>query len=65
MDEVPAWDVTVTYMADTTCPNKGVLLLNHYSGDGEGKSGCKPSVPLRKVTIYGHVQEALVPPEVV
>lgn len=51
MDEVPAWDVTVSYMADTTCPNRGVLLLNYFSGDGCGQNGCRPNTELRKVIL--------------
>ena len=39
--------ITEPWMTEEGLPDKGVLTLTYYSGEGEGKKGCSPHVQTR------------------
>jgi len=51
-DAVPGWELTDGWVKqdgkDEGMPNRGILSLYYYSGEGEKLQGCKPHASLRK-----------------
>jgi hypothetical protein len=53
---VPGWELTEGWVKqdgkDEGMPNRGILTLYYYSGDGQKLQGCKPVVSLRKALMF-------------
>lgn len=48
MDSMPGWELTQPWLTEEGLPIRGILNVTYYSGEGVGKSGCKPYVSFRK-----------------
>ena len=55
-DCVPGWELTDGWVKqdgnDEGMPNRGILTLTYYSGEGKRLQGCKPNIGLRKALMY-------------
>merc|ERR1711871_885097 len=38
---MPGWELTTSWMAEQTMPDRGILHCTYYSGEGKGKKKCK------------------------
>jgi hypothetical protein len=52
MDEMPGWELTQTWMADEGMPDRGLLGLIYFSGNGSRQKECCPVVPQRKALLH-------------
>ena len=43
--------VTEPWMTEEGMPDKGILTLTYYSGEGEGKKGCSPHAQTRRALL--------------
>ena len=46
-DGMPGWELTTSWMAESTMPERGILHCTYYSGEGKGKKKCKVNVNYR------------------
>lgn len=44
---IPGWELPITWFTESGMPSKGILKLEYYSGEGEGKHECAPRWRLR------------------
>lgn len=51
MDPMPGYELTEPWLSEEGLPNKGIWNATYYSGEGKGKTGCKPVVKLRKAML--------------
>ena len=55
-DCVPGWELTEGWVKadgkDDGIPNRGILSLYYYSGEGKKLQGCKPNIGFRKALLY-------------
>lgn len=45
---IPGWELTQSWLAAETVPDKGVVFVIYYSGEGQRIRGCVADVPARK-----------------
>ena len=43
VDPMPGWELTQGWMSDEGFPDKGVLQLTYFSGNGSGEKECAPT----------------------
>lgn len=48
---IPGWELTQSWLAAETIPEKGVVYVNYYSGEGRRVNGCVPDIPARKALL--------------
>jgi len=53
VDPMPGWELTQGWMSDEGFPDKGVLQLTYFSGNGSGEKECAPAVKFRKSLLQG------------
>lgn len=45
---IPGWELTQSWLTAETVPDKGIVFLIYYSGEGQRIRGCVADVPARK-----------------
>jgi hypothetical protein len=48
---IPGWELTQSWLTAETVPEKGVVYVNYYSGEGQRMNGCVADVPARKALL--------------
>lgn len=51
-DPVPGWMLTQPWLSEEGLPNRGILDITYYSGEGIHKNGCVPVTKFRKSLLY-------------
>ena len=47
-DPMPGWELTQGWMTDAGMPERGIVTLTYFSGNGKGEKECNPYVKFRK-----------------
>eukprot|EP01035_Chromulina_nebulosa_P017612 gene17612-23187_t len=47
-DYLPGFELVQSWLTDEGLPNRGIVNLTYFSGNGNGDKGCKPDINFRR-----------------
>jgi hypothetical protein len=51
LNDVPGWTLVATWMSEEGMPRRGIMLVEYYSGEGQGLKGCSPDIAFRRALL--------------